>query len=104
MAKSKTNLFLNRYRKFEPIYKEYRLLSQKIPLRSQKYGFGIRDPEKIYSGSRDQKGNGSRIRNTAFNIPPGRRRYLFQSFNDLYLVLLLSFSPRAKGLRAHGVE
>ncbi len=37
-----------------------------IPLSSQKSGFGIRDPEKNYSGSRGQKGTGSRIRNTGF--------------------------------------
>jgi hypothetical protein len=35
---------------------------QKFSLSSQKYGFGIRDPEKTYSGSRGQKGTGSRIR------------------------------------------
>jgi len=45
------------------------LLPKKLSLNSQKYGFGIRDPEKTYSdpGSRVQKGTGSRIRirNTA---------------------------------------
>jgi hypothetical protein len=35
---------------------------------------GIRDPEKTYSGSRGQKGTGSRIRNTVETIPdPGSR-------------------------------
>jgi hypothetical protein len=38
------------------------LFTQKLSLSSQKYGFGIRDPEKTYSGSRGQKGAGSRIR------------------------------------------
>ncbi len=45
---------------------------KKLSLSSQKYGFGIQDPEKTYSGSRiqgvkGQKGTGSqiRIRNTA---------------------------------------
>jgi hypothetical protein len=33
-----------------------------MSLNSQKYGFGIRDQEKTYSGSRGQKGTGSRIR------------------------------------------
>jgi len=33
-----------------------------VTLTSQKYGFGIRDPEKTHSGSRGQKGTGSRIR------------------------------------------
>jgi hypothetical protein len=38
-----------------------------LSLSSQKYGYGIRDPEKTYPGSRGQKGTGSRIRirNTA---------------------------------------
>jgi hypothetical protein len=34
---------------------------KKLSLSSKKYGFGIRDPEKTYSGSRGQKGSGSRI-------------------------------------------
>ena len=40
------------------------LFTQKLSISSQKYGFGIRDPEKTYSGSRIQgsKGTGSRIR------------------------------------------
>jgi hypothetical protein len=45
------------------------LFSQILSLSSQKYGFGIRDPEKPIPdpGSRGQKGTGSRIRirNTA---------------------------------------
>jgi hypothetical protein len=36
-------------------------------------GSGIRDPEKTYSGSRDQKGTGSRIRNTAYRNGFSRR-------------------------------
>jgi hypothetical protein len=38
-----------------------RTLPKKLSLSSQKYGFGIRDPEKTYSGSRSPKGTGSRI-------------------------------------------
>ncbi len=39
------------------------LFTQKIVTKLSKYGFGIRDPEKTYSGSRirGQKGTGSRI-------------------------------------------
>jgi hypothetical protein len=41
------------------------MLNQKIVTKLFKYGFGIRDPEKIYSGSRilarDEKVTGSRI-------------------------------------------
>jgi hypothetical protein len=40
-------------KKFEPISKNYRAFyPKKLPLSSQRYGFGIRDPEKTYSGSR----------------------------------------------------
>jgi hypothetical protein len=36
-----------------PIFKELKnFLPKKLSLSSQKYGFGIRDPEKTYSGSR----------------------------------------------------
>ncbi len=38
------------------------IFTQKLSQSSQKYGFGIRDPEKTYSGSRGQNGTGSRIR------------------------------------------
>jgi hypothetical protein len=38
------------------------LATAKSSLSSQKYGFGIRDPERTFSGSRGQKGIGSRIR------------------------------------------
>jgi hypothetical protein len=41
-------------------YKEFFI--QNMSLSSQKYGFGIRDPEKTYSESRSQKVTGSRIR------------------------------------------
>ncbi len=67
-----------RRKKFGPIFKElFNFLPQKLPQSYQKYGFGIRDPgyeirdpEKTYSGSRGQKGTGSRIRirNTRKNI------------------------------------
>jgi hypothetical protein len=55
-----------------PISKEvWNLLPKKLSLNSQKYGFGIRDSEKTFSGSRSrgQKGTGSRnrIRNTAMD-------------------------------------
>ncbi len=59
-------------KKFGTIFKElYNFLPQKLSLSSQTYRFGIRDPEKTYSGSRGQKGTGSRIRirNTAHNQP-----------------------------------
>jgi hypothetical protein len=36
-------------------------LSTKLSLSSQKYGFGIRDPEKTYSGSRIQRSKSHRI-------------------------------------------
>ncbi len=50
-------------KKFGPISKELQnFVPKKLSLSSQKYGFGIRDPEKTYSGSRGQKGIGSRIR------------------------------------------
>ncbi len=40
-------------KKFGPIFKElYNFLTKKLSLSSQKYGFGIRDPEKTYFGSR----------------------------------------------------
>ena len=40
-------------KKFGPIFKElYNFLPKKWSLSSQKYESGIRDPEKIYSGSR----------------------------------------------------
>jgi hypothetical protein len=49
-------------KKIGPIFKELlKFLPKKFSLSSQKYGFGIRDPEKTYSGSRGQKGTGSRI-------------------------------------------
>jgi hypothetical protein len=39
------------------------LFTKKLsPSCQKKYGFGIRDPEKTHSGSRGQKGTGSRIR------------------------------------------
>ncbi len=56
-----------------------------MSLRSEKYGFGIWNPEKTYPGSRGQKGTGSRIRirNTALKsqlsdlVPdPDQRRWL----------------------------
>jgi hypothetical protein len=53
-------------KKFEQVFRElYNFLPKNLSLSSQKYGFGIRDPEKTYSGSRiraqRQKGTGSRI-------------------------------------------
>jgi hypothetical protein len=68
MTKFKFDLFLNRYRKnlsqFTKNYSAFFL--QKLPLRSQKYGFGIRDPGSRKSlfripdlRSRAQKGTGS---------------------------------------------
>ncbi len=49
--------FLNRYRKiFEPTDKELKyFLPQKLSLSFQKYGLGIRDPEKTYTKSRGSK-------------------------------------------------
>jgi hypothetical protein len=49
-------------KKFGPIFKELlNFLLKKLSLSSQIYVFGIRDPEKTYSGSRGLKGTGSRI-------------------------------------------
>jgi hypothetical protein len=40
-------------KKFGPFFKELqKFLPKKLSISSQKYGFGIRDPEKTYSGSR----------------------------------------------------
>ncbi len=53
--------------KFGPIFKElWNFLPKTLSLSSQKVGlgFGILDPEKTFSGSREQNGTGSRIRNT----------------------------------------
>jgi hypothetical protein len=66
-------LFLKCWRKkFGPIFKELlKFLPKTLSPSSQKYGCGIRDPEKPYPGprSRGQKGTGSRIRirNTRIN-------------------------------------
>ncbi len=68
-TKLKIILFLKWWRiKFWPIFKEYRTLLKKLSLNSQKYGFGIRNPQPGIRkkpipdpGSRDQKGTGSRI-------------------------------------------
>jgi hypothetical protein len=55
-------------KKIVPIFKElHNFLPKKLSLSSQKYGFGIRDPEKNLfripdPRSRGQKGTGSRIR------------------------------------------
>jgi hypothetical protein len=48
--------------------KTVEVFAQKFSLSSQKNGFGIRDPEKSYSGSRGQKGTESRIHNTDGNV------------------------------------
>ncbi len=58
---NENNLFLKCWRKkFGPTFKElYNFLLKKLSLSSQKYGVGIRDPEKTYSGSRGQKSTGS---------------------------------------------
>ncbi len=45
-----------------------KVLPKELSLSSQKYGLGIWDPVKTYSGSRGQKGTGSRIRNTAGDL------------------------------------
>ncbi len=56
-----------RRKTFGPIFKDLlNFLPQKLSQSSQKYGFGIRDPEKTYSGSRIQRSK--RIRNTAFRM------------------------------------
>jgi hypothetical protein len=50
-------------KKCGPIFKELQnFLPKKLSLSSQKYGFGIRDPEKTYSGSRIQGSKRPRIR------------------------------------------
>ncbi len=49
-------------KKFGSIFKElYNVLPKKLSLSSQTYGFGIRDPEKTYSGSRIQGSKRHRI-------------------------------------------
>jgi hypothetical protein len=49
-------------KKFGSIFKElYNFLPKKLSLSSQTYGFGIRDPEKTYSGSRIQGSKRHRI-------------------------------------------
>jgi hypothetical protein len=51
-----------RRKKFGPIFKElYNFLSKKLSISSLKYGFGIRDPGKTYSGSRIQGSKRHRI-------------------------------------------
>jgi hypothetical protein len=62
-------------KKFGPIFKElWNFLPKKFSLSSQKYDFGIRDPEKTYSGSRIQGSKRHRIPDfrsgsaTAFNL------------------------------------
>jgi hypothetical protein len=58
---------------FFPIFQELlKFLPKKLSPSPQKYGFGIRDPEKTYSGSRGQNGTGPRIRirNTEKNTVP----------------------------------
>jgi hypothetical protein len=43
-------------KKFGPVFKELlKFLPKKFSICSQIYGFGIRDPEKTYSGSRIKK-------------------------------------------------
>ncbi len=63
LTKLKIILFLKRWRKkFGPIFKELmNFLPKRLSLSSQKYGFGIRDPEKTYSGSRIQGSKRHRI-------------------------------------------
>ncbi len=58
------------------------LFTHKLSLSSQKYGFEIRDPEKTYSGSRSQKGTGSRIRNTVEErqLSPATVLFIFPFF------------------------
>ncbi len=80
------------------------LFTQKLSLSSQKYGFGIRDPEKKPipdPGSRGQKGTGSRIRirNTGFtkSLDPGEQ-YLALKSSDLssFFCFLLSSMTGAR--------
>ncbi len=58
LTKLKIILFLKRWRKkCGSVFKEllnFLVLPKRLSLSSQKYGFGIRDPEKTYSGSRIQ--------------------------------------------------
>ncbi len=63
LTKLKIFLFLKRWRKkFGPIFKELlNFLPKRLSLSSQNYGFGIRDPEKTYSGSRIQGSKRHRI-------------------------------------------
>jgi hypothetical protein len=60
-------IFLNRYRI------KFVLFTQNWSLSSQKYGLGIRDPEKTYTGSRGQKVTGSATLELFYLVP----RYLY---------------------------
>jgi hypothetical protein len=62
---------IENYNIFEMLKKKFGPVFQKLSLSSQNYGFGIRDPEKSYSGFRildpgvkKASDPGSRIRNT----------------------------------------
>ena len=65
LTKLKIILFLKRWRKkCGPIFKEllnFLVLPKRLSLSSQKYGFGIRDPEKTFSGFRIQGSKKHRI-------------------------------------------
>jgi hypothetical protein len=56
-------------------------IHKKLSLCSEKQGFGIRDPEKTYSGSRIQgsKGTGTMIRNPGINYQTARLEPLLAS-------------------------
>ena len=65
-------------KKLVPIFKELlNFLPKNLSLSSQKYGLGMRNPEKTCSGSvsRGQKGTGSRIRNTGWDPGSGKKTY-----------------------------
>ncbi len=63
LTKLKIILFLKRWRKkFGPIFKELlNFMPKRLSPSSQKYGLGIRDLEKTYSGSRIQGSKRHRI-------------------------------------------
>ncbi len=70
-------------KKFGPIFKELlKFLPKKFSICSQIYGFGIRDPEKTYSGSRIQGSKRHRIPDPG----PGSATLMYSRYNQNLLV------------------
>ncbi len=80
-------------KKFRPIFKKLKnFLPKRLSLSSQKYGFGIRYPEKTHPGSRGQKGTGSRIRirNTA-SYERNVSKSTFPVFEEIHKKIKIQF-------------